>query len=125
MVEAGRCRPICGLREVDVAAAELRAEEADVAAAELRAAEVAAVEDDAGEVEVEAVPGGRRRARGCYGRMARRWSDAGVIRLTERDVTALVWCGEMYGVRADLLGGVLGWVRRWFVVGLACPLRAR
>ena len=58
MVEAGRCRPICGLREVDVAAAELRAEEADVAAAELRAAEVAAVEDDAGEVEVEAVPGG-------------------------------------------------------------------
>jgi hypothetical protein len=25
-----------------------------------------------------------------------------------RDVTALVWCGEMYGVRADLLGSLHG-----------------
>jgi hypothetical protein len=34
-------------------------------------------------------------------------SDAGSVRLTERDVTGLVWCGEMYGVRADLLAQVL------------------
>jgi hypothetical protein len=34
-------------------------------------------------------------------------SDAGVVRLTGRDVAGLVWCGEMYGVRADLLAGVL------------------
>lgn len=35
-------------------------------------------------------------------------SDLGIVRLTERDVRALVWCGEMYGVRADLLGDLLG-----------------
>jgi len=72
---------------------------------------------------------GRRRARGCYGRMARRRSDAGVIRLTERDVTALVWCGEMYGVRADLLGAVLGVgpavVRCRPRVPVTCPMSAR
>jgi hypothetical protein len=32
---------------------------------------------------------------------------AGSVRLTDRDVAGLVWCGEMYGVRADLLGEVL------------------
>jgi hypothetical protein len=35
-------------------------------------------------------------------------SDAGVVRLTGRDVAGLLWCGEMYGVRADLLAAVLG-----------------
>jgi hypothetical protein len=33
---------------------------------------------------------------------------AGGVQLTERDIRALVWCGEMYGVRADLLAGLLG-----------------
>jgi hypothetical protein len=35
-------------------------------------------------------------------------ADAGGVRLTARDVAGLVWCGEMYGVRADLLAGLLG-----------------
>jgi hypothetical protein len=30
------------------------------------------------------------------------------VRLTGRDIDALVWCGEMYGVRADLLASLLG-----------------
>ena len=30
------------------------------------------------------------------------------MRLTGRDVAGLLWCGEMYGVRADLLAGLLG-----------------
>jgi hypothetical protein len=34
--------------------------------------------------------------------------DAGGVRLTARDVAGLVWCGEMYGVRADLLAALLG-----------------
>ncbi len=35
-------------------------------------------------------------------------SDAGQVRLTGRDVAGLLWCGEMYGTRADLLAGLLG-----------------
>jgi hypothetical protein len=35
-------------------------------------------------------------------------ADAGGVRLTGRDVAGLVWCGEMYGVRADLLASLLG-----------------
>jgi hypothetical protein len=35
-------------------------------------------------------------------------ADAGGVRLTARDISALVWCGEMYGVRADLLASLLG-----------------
>jgi hypothetical protein len=34
-------------------------------------------------------------------------SDAGGMRLTPRDIAGLVWCGEMYGTRADLLGALL------------------
>lgn len=34
-------------------------------------------------------------------------SDAGGIQLTGRDIRALVWCGDMYGIRADLLAGLL------------------
>jgi hypothetical protein len=30
------------------------------------------------------------------------------VQLTARDIRALVWCGEMYGVRADLLASQLG-----------------
>lgn len=30
------------------------------------------------------------------------------MQLTERDIRALVWCGEMYGIRADLLAELLG-----------------
>src|SRR5262245_29920781 len=37
-----------------------------------------------------------------------RRADARSVRLTGRDVAALVWLGEMYGVRADLLAGLLG-----------------
>ena len=48
-----------------------------------------------------APPGG-----GGLARRAR--SDAGTVRLTGRDVAGLVWVGEMYGARADLLAGVLG-----------------
>ena len=32
----------------------------------------------------------------------------GWAQLTGRDIRALVWCGEMYGVRADLLVALLG-----------------
>jgi hypothetical protein len=35
-------------------------------------------------------------------------SDAGAVRLTGRDIRALMWCGEMYGIRADLLASLLG-----------------
>lgn len=35
-------------------------------------------------------------------------ADAGGVRLTARDIAGLVWCGEMYGVRADLLASLLG-----------------
>lgn len=35
-------------------------------------------------------------------------ADFGSIRLTGRDVTALLWCGEMYGIRSDLLADLLG-----------------
>jgi len=43
--------------------------------------------------------------------------DAGSVRLTERDIRGLVWCGEMYGVRTDLFAKLLGVsgdvVRQW------------
>jgi hypothetical protein len=52
-------------------------------------------------------PGAAHRARQGYAGTAVR-SDAGVVRLTGRDLRGLLWCGEMYGVRADLLAGVLG-----------------
>ena len=32
----------------------------------------------------------------------------GGVQLTGRDIRALVWCGEMYGIRADLLAELLG-----------------
>jgi hypothetical protein len=32
----------------------------------------------------------------------------GSVQLTDRDIRALVWCGEMYGIRAGLLAGLLG-----------------
>jgi len=32
----------------------------------------------------------------------------GDVRLTARDIAGLVWCGEMYGLRADLLASLLG-----------------
>jgi hypothetical protein len=35
-------------------------------------------------------------------------SDSGLVRLTGRDIAGLLWAGEMYGVRADLLADVLG-----------------
>ena len=54
------CRRRTWRREVDRAAGELGAGEADRAAGELGAAEVAAVEDNAREVEVQALPGHRR-----------------------------------------------------------------
>jgi hypothetical protein len=47
-------------------------------------------------------PGRREAASG------RARSDAGLVRLTGRDIAGLLWCGEMYGVRADLLAGLLG-----------------
>ena len=47
-------------------------------------------------------PGRREAASG------RARSDAGLVRLTGRDIAGLLWCGEMYGVRADLLAGMLG-----------------
>jgi len=34
-------------------------------------------------------------------------SDAGVVRMTERDINGLVWVGEMYGVPYDLLASLL------------------
>ena len=34
-------------------------------------------------------------------------ADAGGVRLTGRDLSGLVWCGEMYGAWADLLAEVL------------------
>jgi len=37
-----------------------------------------------------------------------RRADAGEIRLTGRDVRGLLWCGQMYGVRADHLAALLG-----------------
>jgi hypothetical protein len=40
--------------------------------------------------------------------MLARRADARAVRLTGRDIAALVWCGEMYGVRADLLAMLLG-----------------
>jgi hypothetical protein len=54
--------------------------------------------------------GGSRAGSGSSGRasVAGVRSDAGVVRLTGRDVGGLVWCGEMYGVRSDLLACVLG-----------------
>jgi hypothetical protein len=30
------------------------------------------------------------------------------MQLTARDIRALVWCGDMYGIRADLLASLLG-----------------
>jgi len=33
-------------------------------------------------------------------------ADAGGVRLTGRDIAGLVWCGEMYGMRADLLASL-------------------
>ena len=36
-----------------------------------------------------------------------RRSDAGTVRLTGRDITGLVWCGEMYGTPYDLLAACL------------------
>ena len=32
---------------------------------------------------------------------------AGAVQLTGRDIRALVWCGDMYGIRADLLACLL------------------
>src|SRR5216683_1779410 len=54
--------------------------------------------------------GGLQAAEGTHGRAgagggAR--ADAGGVRLTGRDIAGLVWCGEMYGIRADLLGSLL------------------
>lgn len=40
-----------------------------------------------------------------------RRADAGAIRLTERHVTGLLWCAEMYGARADLLARLLPYGR--------------
>ena len=34
-------------------------------------------------------------------------ASAGGVQLTGRDIRALVWCGEMYGIRADLLASLL------------------
>ena len=34
-------------------------------------------------------------------------ASAGGVQLTGRDIRALVWCGEMYGIRADLLAALL------------------
>jgi hypothetical protein len=39
---------------------------------------------------------------------ASRRSDAGMVRLGERDVAGLVLCGEMYGAPYDLLAVALG-----------------
>ena len=36
-----------------------------------------------------------------------RRADAGVVRLTGRDIDGLVWCGEMHGVPYDLLASLL------------------
>ena len=36
-----------------------------------------------------------------------RRADAGVVRLTGRDIAGLVWCGEMHGVPCDLLAALL------------------
>lgn len=55
---------------------------------------------------MEDVSGGLQAASKTSDRAAR--ADAGGVRLTGRDITALMWCGEMYGVRADLLGSLLG-----------------
>jgi len=41
------------------------------------------------------------------GGLTRAGASAGV-QLTGRDIRALVWCGEMYGIRADLLSALLG-----------------
>jgi hypothetical protein len=66
--------------------------------------------------------GGGLQAAGAPGRgglpaVAGSRADAGGVRLTGRDIAGLVWCGEMYGLRADLsrvLRGVLGgWVVRF------------
>jgi len=51
--------------------------------------------------------GGLQAERGAPGGAGLR-ADAGGVRLTARDITALVWCGEMYGARADLLASLLG-----------------
>ena len=45
---------------------------------------------------VTSAPAGARRA------------DAGTVRLSERDITGLVLCGEMYGAPYDLLAAALG-----------------
>jgi hypothetical protein len=53
--------------------------------------------------------GGERPGPGSAARSGgRARSDAGHVRLTGRDIGGLLWAGEMYGVRADLLGDVLG-----------------
>ena len=39
---------------------------------------------------------------------AARRSDAGTVRLTSRDITGLVLCGEQYGAPYDLLAAYLG-----------------
>jgi hypothetical protein len=53
---------------------------------------------------------GLQAAEGTHGRAgaAGARADAGGVRLTGRDIAGLVWCGEMYGIRADLLGSLLG-----------------
>jgi hypothetical protein len=53
----------------------------------------------------EKVTGDGGRVSGVTGREPAR---AGGVQLTERDIRALVWCADMYGLRADLLAALLG-----------------
>src|SRR5579862_9583170 len=67
---------------------------------------------------------------GPPGRTARR-ADAGVVRLTQRDIDGLLLCGEHYGAPYDLLAAALGVppgrlpaiVRRWRRAGYAAAGR--
>ena len=67
---------------------------------------------------------------GPAGRAARR-ADAGVVRLTQRDIDGLLLCGEHYGAPYDLLATALGVppgrlpaiVRRWRRAGYAAAGR--
>ena len=60
-----------------------------------------------------------------------RRADAGTVRLSERDITGLVLCGDMYGAPYDLLAAALevrddrlrGIVARWRRAGWAATGR--
>ena len=60
-----------------------------------------------------------------------RRSDAGIVRISGRDIDGLILCGEMYGAPYDLLAGYLnvqpdrlrGIVARWRAAGYAEPGR--